>query len=178
MDGEWQSTACILCECNCGIEVQLEGRHLAKIRGDQAHPGSQGYTCNKAMRLDHYQNGGRRLTSPLRRRAGRQLRGDRLGHGDLRDRCDACGADPGGESIFYYGGGGQGNHLGGAYSGAFLRALGSKYKSNALAQEKTGEGWVDAHLTAATRGASSSTPRCRCSSARTRGCRRASRGRG
>ena len=22
---EWKSTACILCECNCGIEVQLGG---------------------------------------------------------------------------------------------------------------------------------------------------------
>ena len=57
----WAKTACILCECNCGIEVQLEGRTLAKIRGDKAHPHTQGYTCNKAMRLDHYQNGGHRL---------------------------------------------------------------------------------------------------------------------
>ena len=62
-------TACILCECNCGIEVELEGRHLVSIRGDKAHPHSQGYTCNKAMRLDHYQNGRDRLTTPLRRRA-------------------------------------------------------------------------------------------------------------
>jgi anaerobic selenocysteine-containing dehydrogenase len=53
----------------------------------------------------------------------------------------------GGDKIFYYGGGGQGNHLGGAYSGAFLKAIGSRYRSNALAQEKTGEAWVDAHLT-------------------------------
>jgi len=65
---EWQPTACILCECNCGIEVQLDGRHFARIRGDKAHPASQGYTCNKAMRLDHYQNGRDRLTTPLRRR--------------------------------------------------------------------------------------------------------------
>src|SRR3954453_14305683 len=69
MEPEWQQTACILCECNCGIEVQLDGRRLEGIRGDKAHPGSKGYTCNKAMRLDHYQNGGRRLTSPLPRRA-------------------------------------------------------------------------------------------------------------
>ena len=64
----WQSTACILCECNCGIVVQLDGRNLAKIRGDKDHPASQGYTCNKALRLDHYQNNGNRLTSPMRRR--------------------------------------------------------------------------------------------------------------
>ena len=66
---DWQPTACILCECNCGIVVQVEDRTLARIRGDKAHPGSQGYTCNKALRLDHYQNNGNRLTSPMRRRS-------------------------------------------------------------------------------------------------------------
>ena len=44
--------------------------------------------------------------------------------------------------FFYYGGGGQGNHLPGAYSTATRRALGSRYRSSALAQEKTGEFWV------------------------------------
>lgn len=29
--GEWQPTACTLCECNCGIVAQLEGRKLACI---------------------------------------------------------------------------------------------------------------------------------------------------
>src|SRR5262249_47758911 len=41
----------------------------------------------------------------------------------------------------YYGGGGQGNHLGGVYSTATLRAFRAKFRSSALAQEKTGEGW-------------------------------------
>ena len=48
----------------------------------------------------------------------------------------------GGDAIFYYGGGGQGNHLPGAYATATRRALGSSYRSSALAQEKTGEFWV------------------------------------
>ncbi len=65
---DWQPTACILCECNCGIVVQVEDRALARIRGDKAHPASRGYTCNKALRLDHYQNDPNRLTSPMRRR--------------------------------------------------------------------------------------------------------------
>ena len=145
---DWQPTACILCECNCGIEVQLEGRTLSKIRGDKAHPGSQGYTCNKAMRLDRYQNGPHRLTTPLRRRPDgsyEEIDWDtaisEIAAGFLRIR-----DEHGGESIFYYGGGGQGNHLGGAYSGAFLKALGARYRSSALAQEKTGEAWVDAQL--------------------------------
>src|SRR4051794_37011263 len=144
----WEPTACILCECNCGIEVQVEGRALSRIRGDKEHPGSRGYTCNKAMRLDRYQNGPHRLTTPLRRRPdgtheeiGWDTAIAEIAAGFSRIR-DAHG----GESIFYYGGGGQGNHLGGSYSGAFLRALGSRYRSSALAQEKTGEGWVEHSL--------------------------------
>ena len=38
---DWKSSACILCECNCGIEVQLGGEddaHIVRIRGDKAHP--------------------------------------------------------------------------------------------------------------------------------------------
>src|SRR5262245_56436929 len=144
----WKQTACILCECNCGIEVRLggdDGRRFERIRGDKAHPASQGYTCEKALRLDHYQNAAGRLTSPLRRRpdgtfepidwdtAIREVAG---GFARVRD-------EHGGGSIFYYGGGGQGNHLGGSYSGATLRALGASYRSSALAQEKTGEFWVN-----------------------------------
>ncbi|ULE32347.1 molybdopterin-dependent oxidoreductase [Mycobacterium sp. IDR2000157661] len=145
---QWHATACILCECNCGIVVQLDGRTLAKIRGDKNHPASQGYTCNKALRLDHYQNNRGRLTSPMRRRPDgsyEEIDWDtaitEIAAG-FRRIADTYGGD----KIFYYGGGGQGNHLGGAYSGAFLKALGSHYRSNALAQEKTGEAWVDAHL--------------------------------
>lgn len=145
---DWLPTACILCECNCGIVVQVDDRRLARIRGDKAHPGSAGYTCNKALRLDHYQNNRARLSSPMRRRADgtyEEIDWDTAiveiaeGFKQIRDT-------HGGDKIFYYGGGGQGNHLGGAYSGAFLKALGSRYRSNALAQEKTGEAWVDFQL--------------------------------
>ncbi|WP_431234477.1 molybdopterin-dependent oxidoreductase [Mycolicibacterium psychrotolerans] len=148
MSADWQPTACILCECNCGIVVQTEGRTLARIRGDKDNPASQGYTCNKALRLDHYQNNRARLTSPMRRRPDgsyEEIDWDtaitEIAEG-FRGIADAYG----GEKIFYYGGGGQGNHLGGAYSGAFLKLLGSRYRSNALAQEKTGEAWVDFQL--------------------------------
>ncbi len=148
MTSDWQSTACILCECNCGIVVQVDDRSMAKIRGDKDHPASQGYTCNKALRLDHYQNDRNRLTSPLRRRADggydeidwdTAISEIAAGFARIRD-------EYGGDKIFYYGGGGQGNHLGGAYSGAFLKAIGARYRSNALAQEKTGENWVDQYL--------------------------------
>src|SRR4051812_7794110 len=119
---EWNPTACILCECNCGIEVQVEGRSLARIRGDKSHPASKGYTCNKAFRLDRYQNGRDRLTSPLRRRPDgsfEEIDWD-TAIAEVAERLAAVRDEHGGETIFYYGGGGQGNHLGGMYSRAVL----------------------------------------------------------
>jgi anaerobic selenocysteine-containing dehydrogenase len=147
---DWHQTACILCECNCGIEVRLgeDGRSFERIRGDKAHPASQGYTCEKALRLDHYQNGRHRLTTPMRRRPDGSYEPvdwdtaiAEVAAGLARVR-DAHG----GATIFYYGGGGQGNHLCGAYSPATRAALGSQFRSNALAQEKTGEFWVNGKI--------------------------------
>jgi len=147
----WQPTACILCECNCGIEVRLggeDGRRFERIRGDKAHPASKGYTCEKALRLDHYQNGRHRLTNPLRRRPDgtfEEIDWD-TALAEVAEKLAAVRDTHGGESIFYYGGGGQGNHLGGAYAAATRAALGSRFRSNALAQEKTGEFWVNAQV--------------------------------
>jgi len=150
-NGEWHPTACILCSVNCGIEVRLggeDGRTFERVRGDKAHPTSQGYTCEKALRLDHYQNGRHRLTSPLRRRDDgtfEEIDWD-TAIAEIAGRLNDVKAAHGGESILYYGGGGQGNHFGGAYGRATRAAFGSRYQSNALAQEKTGEFWVDGQL--------------------------------
>ncbi|MGP3949225.1 molybdopterin-dependent oxidoreductase [Streptomyces sp. 7N604] len=148
-DATWHKSACILCENNCGIRIQTDGRAFAKIRGDKEHVATAGYTCNKALRLDHYQNGGVRLTTPLRREADGSFTPIDWDSAisEIAARLETVRDTHGGKSIFFYGGGGQGNHLGGAYSGALMRALGARYRSNPLAQEKTGEGFVDAHLT-------------------------------
>jgi anaerobic selenocysteine-containing dehydrogenase len=162
----WKQTACILCECNCGIEVRLgsdeHARRFERIRGDKNHPSSQGYTCEKALRLDHYQNpGGRplperprvpahgeRVTHPLRRRpdGSFEVVDWDTAIGEVAGRLAAVRDAHGGESIFYFGGGGQGNHLGGAYGACTMHAFGGRYRSNALAQEKTGEFWVNGKL--------------------------------
>jgi anaerobic selenocysteine-containing dehydrogenase len=145
----WRPSACILCECNCGILVRLggeDGRRFAQIRGDKAHPTSKGYTCQKALRLDHYQNGrGERVLHPLRRRADGSFETIDwpTAIADVAARLGAVRDTYGGETILYYGGGGQGNHLGGFYSTATLRAFGAKFRSSAIAQEKTGEAWVN-----------------------------------
>lgn len=144
---EWKPTACILCECNCGLEVQLggdDGRQLIRFRGDKAHPTSQGYACEKPHRLDLYQNGPHRLLHPQRRKPDgtyETISWD-TAISEVAARFAKVRDTWGGETIFYYGGGGQGNHLPGAYASATRRVLGSRYKSSALAQEKTGEFFV------------------------------------
>jgi anaerobic selenocysteine-containing dehydrogenase len=140
----WQKTACIICALNCGLEVQTEGRRITKIRGDDDHPVSKGYVCEKSQRLDRYQNGADRLSSPMRRRPDgtyesidwdTAIREIAAKFKSIRER-------HGGESILYYGGANQGSHLGGTYADSTQKALGVKFRSNALAQEKTGEFWV------------------------------------
>src|SRR5258708_18734905 len=139
MTAEWQSTACILCECNCGIVVNVEDRTLARIRGDKNHPASQGYTCNKALRLDHYQNNRARLTSPMRRRADgtcEEIDWDTAiveiaeGFKYIRDTY-------GGDKNFYYRRRRQGNHLGRALHGALLEAHGARERAKTPAPTKT-----------------------------------------
>jgi formate dehydrogenase len=144
---EWQKTACILCGSNCGVLVQLggpNGREIIRVRGDKEHPSSKGYTCNKALQLNYYQSARGRLTTPLRRRGDgsfEEIDWD-TAISEIAQRFMSIRDEFGGDKILYYGGGGQGNHLGGVYSPPIRRALGSRYRSNALAQEKTGLSWV------------------------------------
>ncbi len=141
------SSACNLCFVNCGINVELggdDGRQFIKIRGDDKHPTSKGYICNKAARLNYYQNNGARLTTPMRRREDgsyEPVDWD-TAIAEVAARLGAVKERHGGERIFYYGGGGQGNHLVGASALGLRGALGVKYMGNAISQEKTGLAWV------------------------------------
>jgi len=146
-----QKSACILCSVNCGLEVTTggeDGRELLKMKGDRDNPSSEGYICNKAARLNHYQNGADRLNSPMRRKADGSyeavswetaIKEVAQGLSQVKD-------SHGGDKILYIGGGGQGNHLCGIYSDGLQKTLGIKYRTNALAQEKTGEFWVSGKM--------------------------------
>ena len=148
MSDAWKPTACLICSLNCGIEVQTEGPNITRVRADKNHPISQGYLCEKAQRMDAYQQGRDRLSSPMRRRADGTYEAIDWDTAIAEIAAKLAGVRDvhGGESIFYYGGGGQGNHLPGVYSQSTLAALGVRYRSNALAQEKTGEAWVQARM--------------------------------
>lgn len=147
-DPTWQSTACILCSLNCGVEVQVEDGRLARVKGDRAHPVSAGYQCQKAARLDYYQNGPDRLTSPLRKRQDgtfEEVSWDAAIR-EISDRLRGLRDTHGGHALAYYGGGGQGNHLGGVHASSLRAAMGTRYLYSSLAQEKTGGFWVNGRL--------------------------------
>lgn len=144
----WHKSTCILCESNCGVEIRVEGDQFTRIKGNKAHVGSKGYTCEKALRLNHYQNHAARLTSPMRRKPDgsyEEIDWD-TAIAEVANGLKAVTDTYGGQTILRYGGGGQGNHLGGMYGQGVLKALGSRFKSNALAQEKTGEAYVENQL--------------------------------
>lgn len=141
-------TACILCSRNCGLEVDIVDGHLKKIRGDAAHPSSKGYLCNKAARLDFYQNHADRLTHPLKRQPdGSFVRITwEQALGEIAQRLNTIRDTHGGDAFAFVGGGGQGNHLGGAYGRQLLPAMKSRYVYSSLAQEKTGDFWVNGRM--------------------------------
>lgn len=147
-DGGWHRTACILCYVNCGVELRTEGRRITGVRGDRAHPRSRGYLCQKAQRLHFYGEHADRLHVPLRRTpsGGFEEVPWETALDEIAGRLVELRAAHGGDGFGFYGGGGQGNHLGGAYGVALLRAMGSTNYYSALSQEKTGDFWVNGHL--------------------------------
>ena len=142
------TTACILCSRNCGLEVETDGARFTKIRGDKKHPDSKGYICQKAARLEHYQNHDDRLTEPLKRLPDGEFVPVSWDEAlkDIAIRLNRIRETHGGDAFAFCGGGGQGNHLGAAYSQQLLAAMDSKFVYSSLAQEKTGDFWVNGRL--------------------------------
>ncbi len=141
-------TACILCSRNCGLTVEIEGRTLTKIKGDPHHPLTQGYICQKAARLNHYQNHADRLTAPLKRQSDGSFKAISWEQAltEIAAQLVVMRDVHGGDAFAFAGGGGQGNHLGAAYSRQLLAAMKSRFSYNSLGQEKTGDFWLNGRL--------------------------------
>ncbi len=141
-------TACILCSRNCGLTVEIENGKFVKIHGDEEHPISKGYICQKAARLEHYQNHDDRLGQPLKRQADGSFTplSWEVALGEIAEKLKQIKQKHSGNAFAFVGGGGQGNHWGGVYSKQLLAAMGSRFIYTALAQEKTGDFWVNGRL--------------------------------
>lgn len=60
---------CHICEANCGVLVEVEGRKVVSIKGNPDHVLSRGHICPKATALADLQDDPDRLRRPVRRTA-------------------------------------------------------------------------------------------------------------
>lgn len=143
-----EKTACILCSRNCGLTVELDKDKFVKIQGDDQHPITKGYICQKAARLEYYQNHDDRLGQPLKRQTDGSFASISwdVALQEIAEKLNHIKQTYTGNAFAFVGGGGQGNHWGGMYSRQLLSAMNSRFIYTALAQEKTGDIWVNGRL--------------------------------
>jgi len=145
--GTLYKTSCVLCAQNCGLEVEVEGNRLIKVKGDRDNVRSQGYFCRKGINVAHHQHHAGRLKYPLRRVGDRfeQISWDQA-IDEIAARLKGIVDKHGPKSFAYMGGGGQGCHFEAAFGVRLLRGLGSQYHYSPLAQEFSGLFWVHGRM--------------------------------
>ena len=90
---------CRICAAACGIVVTVDGDRVVRVRGDEEHPVSRGYTCTKGRGLAAWHHAPDRLDRPRLR--GRDVSWDEL-LTDLGTRLDAIIGDSGPDAIALY----------------------------------------------------------------------------
>lgn len=139
-----RKTTCVLCANLCGLEVTIEDNKIVKARGDKDNLRSEGYVCRKGLNIRYHQDHADRLLYPLKK-VGDDF--ERISWDQavseiaekLKDIVDKNGP----RSLALMGGGTLGCPSQGAFAVGLLRAMGSQYYYNALAQELTGRYWAD-----------------------------------
>jgi len=124
---------CNLCESMCGVELELQGREIVSVRGDDADVFSKGHICPKATALKDLYDDPDRLKQPVRRV------GDRWepiswteAFDEVVDRIHEIQTEHGRDSIGVYLGNPNAHNFGTMVFGPpFLRALGSKNRFSA-----------------------------------------------
>lgn len=147
-NGQWQSTACVLCSLNCGLKVQVEDNRIVNVRGDKDNPFSHGYTCSKGLQIAHYAHHRQRVLEPLKRQPDGSfapIAWDRA-FSEIAERLNGILAAHGPDAIGLVGGGGQGTALDVPYARGFMKLIGSPWWFHALAQEFTHKYWINRHI--------------------------------
>ncbi|MCP5056314.1 MAG: molybdopterin-dependent oxidoreductase [bacterium] len=145
LDAKGLSTVCVLCSHNCGIQIDVKGGKIEKVRADETNPISKGYICNKGFSVARYAHHEQRTQHPLRRRADGSF--ERIDWDtairEIGEKLSTIREEHSPRAIALAGVGGQANHMDGNYALSFLSGLGSPWWFNALGQEKTQHFLVD-----------------------------------
>ncbi len=139
---EWKLTSCALCAQNCGLQVQVEGNRIVRVRPDRSNPRSRGYVCRKGMKIAYHQHHAERVRHPLKRTDNGFVEISwEQAISEIAERLGAIVDRHGPRSFAYMGGGGQGCHFEAGFGTSLMKLLGSRYHYNALGQELTGYYW-------------------------------------
>lgn len=141
---EWYQSGCVICAQNCGLRLRVEDNRIVEVRPDRDNPRSRGYVCRKGLNVAHHQHHADRLTHPLKRVDGKFQEITWVqAFEEIAAKLKSIVGEHGPRSFAYMGGGGQGCHFEGAFGLRVLRGMGSQYHYSPLAQELTGQFWVD-----------------------------------
>lgn len=117
---------CHICEANCGVLVELDGRKVVSIKGNPDHVLSRGHICPKATAIADLQDDPDRLRRPMKRTAnGWQAIGWDQAYTEIAARVVALQAKKA-RPAFYVGNPTAHDYALAGQMGALRRAVGSK----------------------------------------------------
>ena len=127
---------CHICEANCGVLVEMDGRRVVSIKGNPDNALSRGYICPKATAIADLQDDPDRLRTPMKRTADRWQEIDwDTAYREIAERLTAI--DPlGTRTAFYRGNPSAHDYALGLQSRHLQRAVGSQrtYSASTLDQ--------------------------------------------
>jgi anaerobic selenocysteine-containing dehydrogenase len=145
-------TACALCSHNCGLRVDVKDNRIVDVRGDESHPSSKGYTCNKGYAIAQYVEHAQRVQQPLKRREDGTF--ERISWqqaiAEIAAKLNVIRTQYAPRAIAAAGMGGQGGHSQSFGLIPFMFGIGSPMVFTALSQEKTQHALIDRRLIRAT----------------------------
>ncbi len=127
---------CHICEANCGILVELDGRKVVSIKGNPDNPLSRGHICPKATAIADLQDDPDRLRKPVKRVGDewQELDWD-TAYREIAERVVALQSE-GVKQAFYRGNPGAHDYALSTQSGYLQRAVGARgtYSASTLDQ--------------------------------------------
>ena len=141
-------TFCRVCNAMCGLVVTVDGTTVSKVRGDESHALSRGYSCPKGRAIASLHHDERRLNHPLVRRNSvlEKTTWDSL-LDDLADRIAATVKEHGPDSVaMYLASGSAFDTAGRRAAERFLTLLDSKQKYTATTIDTPSKPLVAEHV--------------------------------
>ena len=117
---------CHICEANCGVLVELDGRKVVSIKGNPDNPLSRGHICPKATAIADLQDDPDRLRTPMKRVGDnwQALSWDEA-FSEIAEKLVALQGD-GARAAFYRGNPGAHDYALSTQSGHLQRAVGAR----------------------------------------------------